>query len=304
MRRRASVANRTAVVLLLVAAAVLIWAARPPAGPRVTLLEPPGVSGYARILGDTAILPNGRRVTPAGRVLRTQSYAWGLAISPDESTAALVNADAIEIVPLSGGRPVTRIPPWGEEPDDTIGAGTYMGVAFTPDGRGLYFGSADEGAIKLLRLDTGAIETVVSLDAGGYEDSFVGDFALSADGRTLYAVDQANFRLVTIDLARRAVVGVRARRPPPVRGVAFARRALRLGVERRDVRIPAPARRDARQPRDGGPGVPTLRRAVTRGGGGHRRRRPRGAGPRQPQPSGRDVGVQGGSGGGRRRAIA
>ncbi len=206
---------RAAFVLLLVAVAVLTWTARPPAGPRVTLLEPPGVTAYARIDGDTAILPNGRRVTPAGRVLRTESYAWGLAISPDQTMAALVNADAVEIVPLSGRRPVTRIPPWGEKPDDSIGAGTYMGVAFAPDGRALYFGSADEGAIKRLQLDTGTIETVVDLDGGGYEDSFVGDFALSADGTRLYAVDQANFRLVTVDLARGAVVGsVRVGRHP------------------------------------------------------------------------------------------
>jgi len=47
-----------------------------------------------------AVLVNGRRVTPVGRVLRTQSYAWGLALSPDGSRAAVLNKDAFELVDL------------------------------------------------------------------------------------------------------------------------------------------------------------------------------------------------------------
>src|SRR5436190_59410 len=55
------------------------------------LLEPPGRDSQARIDGDTAVLVNGRRVTPAGRVLRTQSYAWGLALSPDGTRLFVVD---------------------------------------------------------------------------------------------------------------------------------------------------------------------------------------------------------------------
>src|SRR5471030_2393471 len=47
---------------------------------QVSPFEPPGRDSRARIDGDTAILVNGRRVTPVGRVLRTQSYALGLAL--------------------------------------------------------------------------------------------------------------------------------------------------------------------------------------------------------------------------------
>src|SRR6266852_6444633 len=67
---------------------------------RLQLLEPPGRDARARIDRDTAILVNGRRVTPAGRVLRTQSYAWGLTLSPNGSRAAVLNKDAFEIVDL------------------------------------------------------------------------------------------------------------------------------------------------------------------------------------------------------------
>jgi len=191
---------------LLTAVTVLVLVVVRPDIPRVRVLEPPGWSARAASRGDQAVLVNGRRVTPAGRVLRTQSYAWGLALSPDGATAALVNRDAIQIVPLAGDRPARRIPDWGEDPEDTIGEGTYMGVAFSPDGRRLYFGSADDGRLRALEVATGAIETVVDLNQGGFADSFAGDFAVSADGRRLYALDQFNFRLVTVDLERRAIV--------------------------------------------------------------------------------------------------
>src|ERR1700675_2175699 len=83
--------------VVLVAVALGAW--RSP-GARVPPLEPPGRDVRARIDGDTAILVNGRRVTPAGRVLRTQPYAWGLALSPDGSHAAVLHKDAFEIVDL------------------------------------------------------------------------------------------------------------------------------------------------------------------------------------------------------------
>src|SRR5260221_300067 len=80
-------------------------------GQRVAILEPPGRAERASISGDTAILVNGRRVTPAGRVLRTQSYAWGLALSPDGSRAAVLNKDAFELVDLREPFVVRRVPP-------------------------------------------------------------------------------------------------------------------------------------------------------------------------------------------------
>src|SRR5436190_1386558 len=94
------------------------------------LLEPPGRDSQARIDGDTAVLVNGRRVTPAGRVLRTQSYAWGLELSPDGTRAAVLNKEAFEIVDLRQPRTVRRIPPLGARPVAEFGTGSYMGCAF------------------------------------------------------------------------------------------------------------------------------------------------------------------------------
>jgi hypothetical protein len=88
------------VLAILVALAGVLVMRKPAVERSASVLEPPGRAERSRITGDAAILVNGRRVTPAGRVLRTQSYAWGLALSPDGSHAAVLNKDAFEMVDL------------------------------------------------------------------------------------------------------------------------------------------------------------------------------------------------------------
>jgi YVTN family beta-propeller protein len=194
--------------------AVGLAGCRPPAGGRVSL-EPPGRDERAHIAGDTAILVNGRRVTPAGRVLRTQSYAWGLALSPDGAHAAVLHKDAFEIVDVREPYAVRRVPHAGAEPRAELGTGSYMGCAFSPDGRRFYYGSANEGRILVLDVASMAVIDAIDINGGGFEDSFAGDLALSRDGRRLFVVDQFNYRLVTVDVeARRVVQSVRVGRNP------------------------------------------------------------------------------------------
>ena len=108
MRHRTLIA--VGVVALLIAAAAAWWWMRPAPPVRVSLIEPPARAEVPAITGDAAILISGRRVTPAGRVIRTQSYSWGLAVSPDESRVALVRSGAIEVIDLRDGSS-RRIPP-------------------------------------------------------------------------------------------------------------------------------------------------------------------------------------------------
>jgi YVTN family beta-propeller protein len=178
------------------------------------LLEPPGRDSQARIDGDTAVLVNGRRVTPAGRVLRTRSYAWGLALSPDGTRAAVMNRDAFELVDLREPYAVRRVPPIGTKSEER-GTGSYMGAAFSPDGATFYYGSANEGRILVLDVATDALVGAIDLNTHGFDDSFAGDLTLSRDGRRLFVVDQFNYRLVTIDVESRQVVrSVRVGRNP------------------------------------------------------------------------------------------
>ena len=190
---------------------------------RVSGLEPPGRDARAHIEGDTAILVNGRRVTPAGRILRTQSYAWGLALSPDGLHAAVLHQDAFEIVDLREPYTVRRMPPLGTEnprtenleTENPLGTGSYMGCAFSPDGRRFYYGSANEGRIIVLDVATTTVAGTIELNGGGFEDSFAGDLTLSRDGRRLFVVDQFNYRLVTVDVESGKVLqSVRVGRNP------------------------------------------------------------------------------------------
>lgn len=205
-----------AVVLAAAVCGAVAWGLVRPALPvAVTTFEVPVRTGVPAILGDAATLISGRRVTPAGRVIRTHSYAWGMAVSPEESRVALIRSDAIEIVDLVRGESVMRLPPYGADPDPVFGDGTYMGCAFSPDGRFLYVGSANTGEIKAVDLDRRGIAWSVSIDGDGFADSFAGDFVLTADGRTLYVLDQFNYRLVEVDVVRReAVRSVRVGRNP------------------------------------------------------------------------------------------
>jgi len=208
--------NSTLVLVLLLASVVtLVAASQRTRGARNVTLEPPGRDQQAHIDGDTAILPNGRRVTPAGRVLRTQSYAWGLAVSADGTRAALVHENAIEVVDLAAPFGVRRIPPYNSGDHPELGSGGYMGVAFSRDGSHLFYGSADEGAIVELDIASARVTRRFALDDATYHDSFAGDFTLTVDGRQILAVDQFNDRMVTIDLASgRVTRSVRVGRNP------------------------------------------------------------------------------------------
>ncbi|HYT77580.1 MAG TPA: hypothetical protein VEL79_22690 [Vicinamibacterales bacterium] len=182
---------------------------------RARSFEPPGRNEVAHIDGDTAILPNGRRVTPAGRVVRTQSYGWGLALTRDGKRGAIVHEDAIEVVDLTPPFAVRRIPPNRSRKHPELGAGAYMGCAFSPDGAHLYYGSADAGRILEMDVTTGRVVRAFNLNGGRYADSFPGDLTLSRDGRRLFVVDQFNYRFVIIDVpSGRMLRSVRVGRNP------------------------------------------------------------------------------------------
>lgn len=182
---------------------------------RLTILEAPAIHDFPSIKEDQAVLINGRVVKPAGKFVRTQSYNWGMTISPDEATAVLVNRNAVEILALGDSIHSQRIPAYGEKPAYKEGTGTYMGCAVSPDGKLLYYGSANEGLIKIVDFKTRALVDSIAINGGGYADSFIGDFVLGADGKKLYAIDQFNYRMVTVDLGLKKVVqSVRVGRSP------------------------------------------------------------------------------------------
>jgi YVTN family beta-propeller protein len=169
-------------------------------------LEPPATDRVPSTGPRDIVLVNGRKLTPAGVFLLTQSYSWGMAISPDESAAVLMSEDALQFLDISNLKVVDRIPPFGQPPPKEIKGGTYMGCAFAPDGKRVYIGDANGGAIISLRLDDRKFEEKIDLNTDGYKDSFIGDLTLSSDGKKLFVVDQHNYRMIAVDLEQKKVL--------------------------------------------------------------------------------------------------
>ena len=115
----------------IVAGAVVGWSLRHQP-PQRTLLEVPVRDRAAAIDGDGAVLINGRLVTPAGRVFRTRWYAWGMAVLPMARAwpwSVRTRSRSWSLDAAAGHR--MQIAVRGADPGRNLGAGPYMGCAFS-----------------------------------------------------------------------------------------------------------------------------------------------------------------------------
>ena len=99
---------------------------------------------------------------------------------------------------------------------------------------------------------TGDRRRVYDLNGGDYQDSYTGDLAYDRTRKLLYVVDQANFRLVTIDTPGPPRCGLAAAGPAALRHRAFARRQAALRHQHRNVRVPGLPGADPKRARETG----------------------------------------------------
>lgn len=198
--------------------AVLLLAACSPqeSAPEQWLLNAPAGDRYTRIdrQGET-IIPNGRIVKPYGRTFSVAPHPFGLALSPDGQTVVTANSG---ISPLSisiirevlSEQPEVQQIPEGARTDKGILASVFMGLAISPDNERVYVAGGQENVVYLFDLENGeklsAIDCAVRTDSIDWSHGYIGDMKLSRDGKTLYAVDQINFRVVVIDTEQGEVV--------------------------------------------------------------------------------------------------
>jgi len=184
-------------------------------------LEAPAGERYAeRNPNGVTILPSGRLLTPHGKQVVVAPHPYGLALSPDGRTLVTSNSGtgpfSISILTnLDAPTPeMAQIPPGQQNSKEGINA-VFMGVAIAPDNRTLYASGGNDGILLILDAQTKQKLGEIPLDGAQYADSFPGDLVLTRDGRTLYVVDNANFRLVIVDTeARKVVRSVRVGRYP------------------------------------------------------------------------------------------
>jgi len=162
-----------------------------------------------------AILPSGRLVTPLGREFDVGApKPFGLAVSADGNNLATINSGAslFSVTLIKGirtGSPVTK--------RIDLDA-TFMGVVFSPDGARFYASGGEDGTVWVGDTESASIVGSVNLNgvehplnrplspAAGpntrFKGAYPGNLALSSDGRTLYAVDQASFQVHVIDTSK------------------------------------------------------------------------------------------------------
>ncbi|MBA3945399.1 MAG: hypothetical protein H0X37_12635 [Herpetosiphonaceae bacterium] len=163
------------------------------------------------------VIPNGRFVTPAGVNVTVAPHPFGLTISPNGKQLVSANSGtapfSISVVsqPDSSRPRVQQIPP-GPNTDPAVLDAVFMGVAIARDNRTLYVSGGNDGNIVIFDLSTGtrtaAIDLNVPAAGRNWTESYIGDIKLSPDGLTLWAIDQANFRLVAVDVATKTVTKV------------------------------------------------------------------------------------------------
>ncbi|MEN9677829.1 MAG: hypothetical protein RIS76_3725 [Verrucomicrobiota bacterium] len=180
--------------------------------PKRPYLHAPSVETYATHDPEgLTILSNGRHLRPEGRHFPLPRNPHGLAMSRDgallfvatDSTGTLVSN-------WRGAEPGFKViqppNPAGKKQRRTTG-----GADFSPDGQWLWWSAGEDGGVNWFETATGKqvgqVDLNVELGGRRFEDSFVVDVRVSADGRHVFCADVANFRVAILDAATRQVVG-------------------------------------------------------------------------------------------------
>jgi YVTN family beta-propeller protein len=214
--------HRIWLALLLTLSSVLLipphaWLLARQHARQVTLeLQAPAGNRPVKIdLSGETILPNGRLITPLGRQIKVAPHPYGLALSPGGKTLVTANSgthpfSASVITQLDSSNPqVAQIPP-GFKSADADADSVFLGVAVGPDNRTLYLSEGNNGSVGIF--DLVSHQRLYSLSLDGtfenktYTHSLTATLQLSPDGRRLYVLDLAHFRLVILDTDSKQVL--------------------------------------------------------------------------------------------------
>jgi YVTN family beta-propeller protein len=230
--------------------------------PKSTLLQAPAGRLPAKInFRAVTVLPNGRLITPFGKQVKVAPHPYGLTLSPDGKTLVTVNGgtnplSASIVTDIFGLAPqVAQIPP-GFKSSDADPESVFLGAAIARDNRTLYLSEGNNGKIGIFDLVTHRRLGGLSLDGEfqnkTYNNSLSAELALSHDGKALYVLDLAHFRLVVIDTRSKQLIASIAVGRMPF-GLALSRDGKRVYVSNvgtfRYTVVPA---YDAKQARDTG----------------------------------------------------
>lgn len=168
--------------------------------------------------GVAATLPDGREIHPVGRWIPLAPYPFALAVRADGKQIAVPSIGfpfALNVVTDPNSEaPGVRQMPAGSASDASMAV--HAGLAYSRDGRLLYVATGDSGRLRAYRTSDWKMAGEVSLDepvretngeVGSVSGSFAATVMVSPDGRTLFVLDQGNWRIVLVDAATLRTVG-------------------------------------------------------------------------------------------------
>ncbi len=176
-----------------------------PAGDKYCLMDTTGIS----------VIPNGRLIQPAGKTYRVAPHPFGLDLSRDVSIAVTANSGSSPLSlsilkDIHTGDPKIRQIPEGSSTDKGVLASVFMGIAISPDNETLYAAGGQKNCIYMFDVDNGESKGVIDCSAivegVDYTHGYLGDLVLNKAGTKIYVVDQINFIMLEIDLAKEEVL--------------------------------------------------------------------------------------------------
>ena len=147
--------------------------------------------------GGGFLLNSGWRLDPAGKQVPLDTLPMSTALSPDGRYLLVLNGGykppTISVLEAATGRETSRV---------RVADG-WLGLTFSPKGDRVYVGGGSRAAVFEFTFANGTLEasrtfTVVAPDKRTHTD-FIGDVALSPDGRLVYAADLYHDSLVVIN---------------------------------------------------------------------------------------------------------
>ncbi len=182
----------------------------------LVILSSPAGSLYTSVNKDSVtVIPNGRLLTPSGKSLVVAPHPFGLALSSNGEIAVTANSGikplSISIIRnLNSVAPqIQQVPP-GFSNDAGVLESVFMGLAISPDNSMVYVAGGQGNCILTFDLLSGAkkdsVDCSVSEDGSKCPDGYIGDMAMTKDGKYIFAVDQMNFRVVIVDTRKMKVI--------------------------------------------------------------------------------------------------
>jgi DNA-binding beta-propeller fold protein YncE len=151
------------------------------------------------------LLSSGWRIQPAGRQIPLSTFPMSATLSPDGKYLLALNGGyrppTISVIETASGRVVSSAP---------VQDG-WLGLAFAPNGDKVYVGGGSRAAVYEFTFAQGALQParvfpVVPDDKRTAKD-FIGDVAVTPDGRLLFAADLYRDSVVVINPQSGMVIG-------------------------------------------------------------------------------------------------